>query len=52
MICILKAMGAYETGSHFSVSLHLADIFRAILCTSYYSEKTQMIHLELKINNK
>lgn len=45
-------MGTYETERHFSVSLHLVDIFRDILYTSSYSEKTQMIHLELKINNK
>lgn len=52
MIRILKAMGTYEIDSHFSVSLHSADIFRHILYTSYYSGKTQMIHLELKINKK
>lgn len=50
MICILEAMGTYER--HFSVSLHLVDIFRDILYTSSYPEKTQMIHLEQKINNK
>ena len=51
MICILKAVGTYEADSHFSVSLRLADIFRDILYTSYYSEKTQMMHLKLKILN-
>lgn len=58
LLCLCKndlyseSHGTYETERHFSVSPHLVDIFRDILYTSSYSEKTQMIHLELQINNK
>lgn len=56
LLCLCNDLGSESHGylgdSHFSVSLHLVDIFRDILYISYYSEKTQMIHLELKLNNK
>lgn len=54
MICILKITGACEPESFFRITLlrQTVDIFRDIFYISFYSEKTQMIHLELKINNK